>query len=182
MHVAAATSGSGTGSPYRILLGTGFAALHPHVQRAHLAPLAAEGTLDVEHGAGWLTPLLIRVMNLPAAGRAQRVRLDVTPVDAEVDWTRRIGSSVLRTRQRAIGTLLVERHGIGRIAFALHVDDGALRYHQVSMRAAGIVIPSFLSPRVSARVSPERAGWSVEVTVSWRGDLVCHYAGTLGPL
>ncbi len=181
MHVAAATSGSETGSPYQILLGAAFAALHPDVQRAHLAPLAAEGTLDVEHGAGW-SGLLIHVMNLPGAGRGQRVRLDVTPIGAEVEWTRRIGPSVLRTRQRAIGSLLVEHYGGVRIAFALDVENGALVYRQIWMRAAGVAIPSSVSPRVSARVSPEAGGWRVEVTVTWRGRLVCRYAGALGPV
>jgi hypothetical protein len=182
VHVAAAASESETRSPYQILLGTAFAALHPNVQRAHLAPLAAEGTLDVEHGAGWSAPLLIRMMNLPAAGRGQRVRLDVTSMGGEAEWTRGIGSSVLRTRQRAIGSLLVEQHGGGRIAFALDVENGALVYRQVWMRAAGVAIPSSVSPRVSARVSPEAGGWRVEVTVTWRGRLVCHYAGALGPV
>ena len=177
---AAAVSGAGTSSPYQILLGEAFASLDAHVRRGHLAPLAAEGTLDVRHGTGWLTPLLVRLMNLPAAGRGQRVRLDVTPAGAGLEWTRRIGSSVLRTRQRVAGALLVEHNGIGSVAFALKAEDGALLYRQVSMRVAGILVPSFIRPRVSARVSPAAQGWRVEVAVTWRGHLVCAYTGMLG--
>jgi hypothetical protein len=172
-------SGAGTSSPYQILLGEAFASLDAQVRRCHLAPLAAEGTLDVRHGAEWLTPLLVRLMRLPAAGRGQRVRLDVTPTGAGLEWTRRIGSSVLRTRQRVAGALLVEDHGIGCVAFALKVEDGALLYRQVWMRVAGILVPSFIRPRVSARVSPAARGWRVEVAVTWRGHLVCGYAGVL---
>lgn len=151
------------------------------MQQAHLVPLAAEGTLDVRHGTGWLTPLLVHLMKLPAAGRGQPVRLDVTSVGADVRWTRRIGRSVLRTRQRAVGSLLVERHGIGRVSFALDVEAGALLYRQVSMDIAGIPVPSFVRPVVSARVSAASGGWRVEVAVTWRGSLVCCYAGVLEP-
>ena len=41
-------------SPYEVILGETFASLHPHVRRAHLPPLRAEGTIDVEHGRQWL--------------------------------------------------------------------------------------------------------------------------------
>lgn len=177
---AAAVPRPGTSSPYQILLGEAFASLDARVRRGHLVPLAAEGTLDVRHGTDWLTPLMVRLMKLPAAGRGQRVRLDVTPFGADVEWTRRIGSSVLRTRQRAVGPLLVESNGIGCVAFALEVEDGALLYRQVSMRVAGILVPSFVRPRVSARVSPAAEGWRVEVAVTWRDHLVCRYAGVLG--
>lgn len=37
-------------SPYETLLGQEFASLHTNVRRAHLAPLRAEGEIDVEHG------------------------------------------------------------------------------------------------------------------------------------
>jgi hypothetical protein len=149
------------------------------VRRGHQPPLAAEGTLDVQHGTAWLTPVMIRLMKLPAAGRGQRVRLDVTAIGGDVEWTRRIGPSMLRTRQRAVGSRLVEYHGRGCVAFALEIEDGTLVYRQVSMRVAGIPVPSMVSPRVSARVSPAAGGWRVEVAVTWRGRLVCRYAGAL---
>lgn len=144
--------------------------------------MAAEGRLDVEHGSHWSSPLLIRLMTLPAAGRGQRVRLDVAPAGDEVEWVRHIGASVLRTRQRARGSLLVERHGPGEVSFELEVEDGALRYRQVAIGAAGLAVPRFMSPLISARVSPTTAGWYVDVSVTWRGHLVCHYAGALGVL
>jgi hypothetical protein len=154
--------------------------VHANVQRAHLAPLTAEGAVDVEHGSQWLAPLMIRLMKLPGAGRGQHVRLDVVVVGAEVEWKRRIGSSVLRTRQKAIGSRLLERSGIGCVAFELAVEDGALVYRQVSMRVAGIQIPSSMSPRVEARVSSAATGWHVEVVVTWRTHLLCRYAGVVG--
>lgn len=164
-------------SPYQAILGDAFASLHEDVRRAHLAPLAAEGVLDVEHGSHWLAPLMIRLMRLPAAGHGQPVRLEVAPIGAEVAWMRQIGSSVLRTRQRAKGSRLVERNGLGEVAFALEVEDGALLYRQISTRVAGIVIPSSISPRVRAWVSPAAEGWRVDVTVTWRTHLLCRYAG-----
>ena len=165
--------------PYREILGDTFARLDAEVQRAHLAPLVAEGTLDVEHGTHWLTPLMIRLLRLPSQGRGQPVRLDVASEGAEVAWTRRIGSRVLRTRQHASGRALVERHGVGCIAFALAVEDKSLVYEQIGMSAAGVTLPPQVCPRVRARVSAAPEGWHVDVEVAWRGHLVCRYAGVV---
>src|SRR3954469_12831720 len=83
-------------SPYEAVLGPTFALLHVHVRRAHLPPLRAEGSMDVEHGPGWLTPSIVWLMKLPAAGPCQQVRLDVATDGTELVWTRRIGRSVLQ--------------------------------------------------------------------------------------
>jgi hypothetical protein len=166
-------------SPYQAVLGDAFAALHPGVRRAHLAPLTARGTLDVRHGSHWIVPLLVALMRLPAAGQARPVRLTLAAVGDCLEWTRQIGSSVLRTRQRAVGSHIVEQLGIGRVVFDLDAGDGALVYRQASMRIGPIVIPSFVAPRVRADVSSAPGGWRVEVTVTWRSHLVCHYAGRM---
>jgi hypothetical protein len=169
------------GSPYEAVLGPAFASLHAHVRRAHLAPLRAEGTIDVEHGAGWLARPLIWSMKLPAAGPRQPVRLVVSGNSSELVWTRRIGRSILRTRQRAIGSRLVERSGLGRVSFDLAVEDGALLYRQSSFHVAGLPVPSALSPGVGAVVSATAEGWHVAVTVTWRGRILCRYAGAIRP-
>ena len=166
-------------SPYEIVLGEAFASLHAHVRRAHLPPLRAEGTIDVEHGAGWLGRLIIWLMKLPAAGPCQAVRLDVAEDGSELVWTRRIGRSILRTRQRASGSRLVERSGLGRVSFDLAVEDGALVYRQSSIHFAGLPVPSSLSPLVRAVVSATAGGWRVVVTVEWSGRIVCRYAGAI---
>ncbi len=169
-------------SPYEIVLGEAFASLHAHVRRAHLAPLHAEGTIDVEHGLGWLGRPMIWLMRLPAAGPRQPVRLDVAEDGSELVWTRRIGGSILRTRQCATGasgSRLVERAGLGRVSFELAVEDGALLYRQSSIHVAGLPVPSSLGPRVGAVVSATVEGWRVAVTVKWRGRIVCGYAGTM---
>jgi Domain of unknown function (DUF4166) len=166
-------------SPYEAVLGQSFASLHEHVRRAHLPPLRAESTIDVEHDGGWLARMIIRLMKLPAAGLRQPAQLDVAEDGSELVWTRRIGASILRTRQRASGSWLVERSGLGRVSFDLAVEDGSLRYRQSSIHVAGLPLPSSLSPRVGAVVSATAEGWSVAVTVKWRGRIVCRYAGTI---
>lgn len=118
-------------------------------------------------------------MTLPAAGPRQAVRLDVAEDGSELVWTRRIGGSVLRTRQRASGSRLVERSGLGRVSFDLAVEDGALLYRQSSIHVAGLLVPSSVGPRVGAVVSATADGWRVAVTVEWRGRIVCRYAGTI---
>jgi hypothetical protein len=141
--------------------------------------LRAEGVIDVEHGPGWLAHPIIWLMKLPAAGPRQPVRLDVAEDGSELVWTRRIGKSLLRTRQGASGTRLVERSGLGRVSFDLAVEGGALLYRQSSMHVAGLPLPSSLSPRTGAVVSATAEGWHVVVTVTWRGRIVCRYAGTI---
>ena len=165
--------------PYRGLLGEAFESMHPHVRRAHTAPLAATGTVDVEHGRHWLTPLMVFALGLPQAGRAQPVRLDVVMNGADMEWWRRIGRTMLHTRQRAEGRYLVERRGVGRIAFGLDVRDGALRYTQAAIYVAGIRAPRSVGPFVAASVAPTAGGWHVDVSVAWRGRLMCHYAGDM---
>jgi uncharacterized protein DUF4166 len=168
-----------TRSPYEAILGQAFASLHTHVRRAHLPPLHAEGTMDVQHGPGWLTPPMIWLMKLPAAGPRQPVRLDVAEDGPELVWTRRIGTSILLTRQRANGSRLVERSGIGRVSFDLSVEGGALLYQHSTIHVGGLPLPSFLSPRVGAVISGTPEGWRVAVTVNWRGRIVCRYVGTI---
>ena len=180
--VGLAFSAARSWSPYEAVLGEAFASLHGHVRRAHLPPLRAEGTIDVEHGPGWLVRALVWLMTLPAAGLCQPVRLDVTEDGSELVWTRRIGGSILRTRQRASGSRLVERSGLGRVTFDLAVEGGALLYRQSSIHIAGLPVPSSLGPRVEALVSATAEGWRVAVTVTWRGAIVCRYAGTIHAL
>ena len=166
-------------TPYEVILGASFASLHAHVQRAHRAPLRAEGMFDVEHGPGWLAPPLIWLMKLPPAGPHRPVRLNVTVHGAELVWTRRIGESMLQTRQCARGSRLVERSGLGCVAFELSVEDGALLYRQSAIHVAGLPLPSLVSPRVAAVASATADGWHVVVTVTWRGRMVCRYAGSM---
>jgi len=136
----------------------------------------------VEHGPGFLARPIIWLMKLPAAGLRQPVRLDVSQVGPELVWTRRIGGSMLRTRQYATdgsGSRIVERSGVGRISFDLAVENGALQYRQSSIHVAGLPVPSSLSPNVAAVVSATSDGWRVVVTVTWRGGIVCRYAGSI---
>lgn len=120
-------------------------------------------------------------MKLPAAGARQPVRLDVIEDGVELLWRRRIGGILLETRQRARGSRLEERSGPGRVSFELAVRDGALLYRQSSIHLAGLPLPRWLSPVVSAVVSPTLDGWRVAVTVTWRERLVCRYAGAIAP-
>ena len=122
---------------------------------------------------------MIWLMQLPAAGLRQPVRLDVANDGLEVVWTRRIGGVLLATRQHASGSMLVERSGLGRISFDLAVQDGALLYQQSAIHVAGVRVPGSLSPRVDAVVSATADGWHVVVTVTWRARMICRYSAEM---
>jgi hypothetical protein len=162
-----------------MLVGDAFGALHPGVQRAHQVPLAAEGILDVYHGSHWLTPYVVRLLHLPAAGRGQRASLTVSASGSATSWCRQIGGSALRTRQRSVAPFLLESHRFGRVAFTLEVRDGALVYRQAALGVRGFMVSSPLLPRVSARVSGASDGWYVEVEVTWRAHVMCRYHGRM---
>ena len=166
-------------SPYEAALGGAFETLPSEVRRAHVAPLVAVGTFDVDHGSHWITPALVKLLNLPEAGRGQMVRLEVAAHGDELLWARRIGAVSLLTRQRAAGRRIVERVGLGTIVFDVAARDGALVYQQCCLRVAGLPIPRFVAPLVNARVSAAARGWHVEVRVTWRTHLVCRYAGKM---
>jgi hypothetical protein len=175
-------------SPYHALLGKAFDTLHPHVRRAHEAPLSAEGTFDVVHGTHRVTRMLVALMKLPAAGRGVRVALSVAVGPARTNgrpltllWERRIGKTSLVTHQHAHRGLLVEENGLGRMVFSLRAANGCLFYEHAALRILFVRVPPVLSPRVSARISPDQQGWHVDVRVEWQGHLICAYGGRMRP-
>jgi hypothetical protein len=168
------------------LLGDVYDTLHPSVRAAHEAPLVAEGVFDVVHGSHLLVPVLVWIMKLPARGTSVPVHLQVVYESAtrgvrspDMRWTRRIGRSRLETRQYAEDDSLVEKSGAGCVVFVLHAADGSLNYERLSTRFMGLRVPSPFSPRIHACVSPDPAGWHVDVTVHWRNHLVCRYWGRM---
>jgi hypothetical protein len=170
------------------LLGDVYDTLHPSVRAAHEAPLVAEGVFDVVHGSHLLVPVLVWIMKLPARGTSVPVHLQVVYESAtrgvrspDMRWTRRIGRSRLETRQYAEDDSLVEKSGAGCVVFVLHAADGSLNYERLSTRFMGLRVPSPFSPRIHACVSPDPAGWHVDVTVHWRNHLVCRYWGRMRP-
>ena len=173
-------------SLYRDLLGPAYDTLHPHVRLAHEAPLRATGTLDVFHGPHRLGAVLVRLLHLPDAGSSRPVVLTLSAprgprTPSVLHWSRQIGTTRLETQQFALRGLLAEQHGAGRITFVLTVTDGALVYEQTAFHVLGIPLARAIAPSVRARVSPAVDGWSVEVNVLWRGDLICRYAGRMQP-
>lgn len=175
-------------SPYQAILGEAFETLHPNVRRAHTVPLSAEGTFDVVHGTHRITRILVALMTLPAAGQRVPVTLRVAFGPARTKagpptlrWERRIGRTPLCTHQHAHRGFLVEENGPGRLVFSLRAANGCLLYEQAALCFFFLRVPSVLSPRVRARVSPDPEGWHVDVRVEWHGHLICRYAGTMRP-
>ena len=72
--------------------------------------------------------------------------------------------------------------GAGSVVFVLHPADGSLVYERAATEFMGVPVPSFLSPRIHASVSPDPAGWHVDVAVHWRRHLICRYWGRMQPL
>ena len=175
-------------SPYQAILGDAFETLHPNVRRAHEAPLNAEGVFDVVHGTHRVTPILVALMKLPAAGRRVPVALSLAlgPARSNAEsltlrWERRIGQTPLLTQQHAHRGFLIEENGPGRMVFSLRAADGSLLYEHAALRFLFLRVPPVLSPRVRACVSPDPEGWHVDVRVEWHRHLICAYGGRMRP-
>jgi hypothetical protein len=177
-------------TPYQHLLGDAYHRLHPHVRLAHEAPLTAAGTVDVTHGTHPLTPLIVRALTQPTAGKAQPVALRVALAGAASShapaatmwWMRRIGDTQLDTRQYSKWGRLIEQSGPGAVEFVLRIENGALVYEAVACRFLRLPLRRVPAPQVRARVTPTHDGWHADVVVEWRGHVVCAYAGAMRPL
>jgi hypothetical protein len=172
---------------YPRLLGASWSRLPEVVRRMHAGDSRrAAGLFDVRHGAG-LGAALVRLLGLPAAGRAIPTVLTVTSDSAGERWQRRFGARDFATDQRAgADGRLLESFGLFELSLDLRVEDGELRYEPLAagLRLPGCVLPMprWLSPRVAGRVSAEgdRVRVEIEVEAPVLG-FVIGYSGSVTP-
>ena len=165
---------------YRDLLGEAFDGLHPHLRRAHEAPLTAGGPADVEPAIGFVCNGLARAMRLPRPGKQQDVKVVVTEIANGQKWDRTFGGQRVVTRQSVQGGHMVERRGAGTIRFRVTVKEDSIVYESVGAALFGISLPKMVAPRAHGVVTPTEHGWSVDVTIeSPVFGLLCAYRAVL---
>lgn len=134
-----------------------------------------------------MAPALARLAQLPAAGEAVDVRLQVTAREEGEEWRRTFAGHPLVSMQsnRPDGRLdgvMVERMGIVEMRLRLEVVGGALSFQTVSVAlrlgSLHIPLPYWLSPRVTAweRAVDDRnqIHVSVNVTFPLLGRLIAY--------
>lgn len=167
-------------APYDALVGGAFSRLAPGIGLAHSSPLTAEGELRVEWSRSWFSRVIARAMRLPPEGDPIRTRLEVTAASDVLTWIRDFGSHRVKTRQWVKGQVLVESYGLGQSHFHLVPDGDALRYEPVGVWLGPFRVPSFLAPRIEARIQDAPGGWRVDVRIDHpRFGLLCRYDGIM---
>ncbi|MEM8588178.1 MAG: DUF4166 domain-containing protein [Pseudomonadota bacterium] len=130
------------------------------------------GRATVERGTGWLARLLARFARLPSA--SDDIEVTVTfrrEGDREV-WERRYGSelmsSALEAGRGAWRHLVVERFGPIAFGFALKVDESGLEMHLRRWSIAGVRLPLWLAPRLTAVETQKDGVFQFDVSASSR--------------
>lgn len=165
---------------YRTLLGDSYSSLHPHLRRAHEAPLSAAGVAKVRGAANLIACILARRMRLPRAGDSVTVRLEVTETPRGTEWSRFFGLDATKTVQTVKSGRMVESSGQATITFDVRVSEGSVLYSSVGASLYGISLPRALAPRAKGVVSATVDGWLVDVEIaSPLFGLLCAYRAEL---
>ena len=168
-------------SLYRRILGPSFDTLPSVLKCFHEQPNAtAHGRFEIIRGRGMLRNLLATLAGFPRAGSDVPVVLRVTAEGDRERWSRDFGGHRLETVQWDREGALIEAAGPVRFAFDVTADDTSMRFTIRRAWFLGIPIPRPLAPRVSAVVTANADGWSVDVQVMAPVvGLLVRYAGIL---
>jgi hypothetical protein len=166
------------------LLGDSFQRLPPPLHAFHgcQAGGRASGRFELVRGRGWLRRWAAWIMRLAPAGSDVPTRLKVVVAGDRERWVRHFGSHTMVTIQQEQRGLLAEDFGKMRFMFQLTADEDGLRFTLRRVKLAGLPLPLWLAPRVSATVTGEPHGWHVDarIGVLLLGTLL-SYRGSLRP-
>jgi hypothetical protein len=169
-------SGSGL---YPKLLGNSWWSLADAVRHLHAssAPVHAAGVFRVRRGSNWLTRALARLAQLPAAGEAVDIQLQVTARGDSEEWRRTFaGRPLVSLQSERPDRLLAERMGLVELRFRLQVVGGALAYQTSSaalcLGSFRVPLPHWFSPCVRAWERPVGEGNQLAVSVDVRLPLL----------
>jgi hypothetical protein len=144
------------GPLYAWLLGPRYAVLPEIVRQMHdvTARVTAEGISTVTHGKSWLAGVMARLLRLPRAGGARRLRVTFERRGAIEVLARHYDDATLTTHQMAAGPAgsarLGERFGPLTLVMRLEPSSTALVFVIETARWFGLSVPGFLRPRVEA--------------------------------
>ena len=153
-------------SLYQDLLGPKYRLLPPLVQQMHNVngEVHAAGMGSVDRGANPLSRLIAAMLGMPKPGTWIPVHITVRREGAG-EWLIRdyAGTRLVTHHDRGAGTdagMLLEGLGPLKLAIALDVEDEALVFKLVSVRALGLPLPRALWPTLKA-CEAEVDGWYV---------------------
>ncbi|MGV8930775.1 MAG: DUF4166 domain-containing protein [Luteimonas sp.] len=170
---------------FQKLLGASFYSLPPTVRALHgvRGHGSYVGRASIVRGHNWLARLCAAMARLPAAREGV-----VTTVTFDADahgetWRRDFGGHRMPSRLHDGRGVLVERLGLLRFRFALHVHDGAIWWQATGARLLGVLpLPVSWLADVHCRESEHdgRYTFLVEASLPVLGRLI-RYEGWLEP-
>jgi hypothetical protein len=134
-----------------------------------------------------LTRFVATLLRMPPAGEGVAVTVAVSPrAPHDEAWVRSFAGKPLVTQQWKDGPILVEALGLILCRFRLREHQGALVFEQVGAAVGGrrfaIPLPSFLSPSIVGRATPEAQGAHVDIAIAAPMlGLVIAYDGVVVP-
>ena len=156
-------------SLFLALLGAQAAMLPPKVRRLHALPLPAElrGRAQASAARSALARLCAFVTGLPRADGDVPVCVRfVSPEPGVEVWTREFGTSLFRSRLRAVNGELHEQLGPIRIRFRLHGDIQGIVWEPLGIDVLRLPLPRVLLRGVSARESEHGGRYRFDVAAA----------------
>lgn len=173
-------------SLYRRVLGHAYEAMSVAGQRLHDGGGGTwRGRYAVDGPATLAGHLVSRLFALPSATADAPIEVDFVVRGGRETWIRRVGGRAMRSEQyiglRRPAGWIVERFGPFAFDLAVPVKDGRLELVMAGMRIAGVPLPRFCWPVVTAAETEDEQGrfcFDVEIGLPWIGRLV-RYRGFL---
>ena len=142
-----------TTSMYSAVMGNAFSRLAAPVRQFHTASghQTFDGEVDVQAPSSFLAKLLAIALGAPlrASSGVIRFELRASP-DVEV-WTRFFPGKTMHSTLQKSGDRITERLGASLLTFRLLEINGALEMRLEELHFLGILCPTWLMPKVTAR-------------------------------
>lgn len=174
----AGTAGEGL---YPSLLGPRMGELSPRVRALHERGglRRYHGEVVAVRGRGWLARLCCRAARLPP-DTTGAIEVEIEAGARGERWVRRFGGHAMPSRLWARDGLLCERLGLLRFAFALELEQGAVRWRVRQVRVLGLRLPQRWFDGVSAVESESEGRYRYDVRAALPlAGLLVHYRGWL---
>lgn len=141
------------------------------------------GEIAVTGPRSRLLAALIRFAGLPPSMERGPLVFETEEAGEREVWTRRIGGTLMRSRQWRAGTdRVAERLGPVTVVSVPRIGlDGGVRLDPVAWRLLGVPLPMVLAPRIDARESGEGHRYGFDVRIGWpvTGGTILRYRGSI---
>lgn len=170
-------------SLYQRVLGERFHQLPLAVQQMHgliEGERLVQGVCQIEGAENRIAAIFARLAGLPCAGENLPVSVHFSVQNGVETWLRHFAGKPMVSWQWQRQTMLVERLRFVRFYFAIDADAAGLQLRLMAMRVAGVRVPAWLFPRISAREYQQEGVFYFDVSAAIKGiGRLVHYRGYL---